>query len=336
MKLIHTADLHLKKSFNNINFDKKTRQEDLWITFESIVRASNDVDFLLLCGDLFEREFFSLSDFKRFFQTLESTRAKVLICFGNHDYVMDKEIFEIVDIPENVYIFGNTLDFFEFGDTRFYGFSWDRDSDPKINLKINLDNNFTNILMMHGSYEDMDKYFSFSKESIEGYDFVFLGHIHKSSEPAKNVYYPGSPEGLSFSETGKRTYNLVNIVDKNIFVEKIKSNRREIVNETIDVTDMELYGLIETISKFSNDDVVRIELVGKTDNPKYFFETLKDRFTNIVFSNQMKMRIDLEEIIDRNQDNFLGKYLERLNHDNPLERRAIEIGLELLGEEDEI
>lgn len=336
MKLIHTADLHLKKSFNNINFDKKTRQEDLWITFENIVRASNDVDFLLLCGDLFEREFFSLSDFKRFFQTLESTRAKVLICFGNHDYVMDKEIFEIVDIPENVYIFGNTLDFFEFGDTRFYGFSWDRDSDPKINLKTDLDDNFTNILMIHGSYEDMDKYFSFSKESIEDYDFVFLGHIHKSSEPAKNVYYPGSPEGLSFSETGDRTYNLVNIVDKNIFVEKIKSNRREIVNETIDVTGMELYGLIEIISKFSNDYVVRIELVGKTDNPKYFFETLKDRFTNIVFSNQMKMRIDLEEIIIRNQDNFLGKYLERLNHDNPLERRAIEIGLELLGEEDEI
>ncbi len=336
MKLIHTADLHLKKSFNNINFDKKTRQEDLWITFENIVRASNDVDFLLLCGDLFEREFFSLSDFKRFFQTLESTRAKVLICFGNHDYVMDKEIFEIVDIPENVYIFGNKLDFFEFGDTRFYGFSWDRDSDPKINLKINLDDNFTNILMMHGSYEDMDKYFSFSKESIADYDFVFLGHIHKSLEPAKNVYYPGSPEGLSFSETGKRTYNLVNIVDKNIFVEKIKSNRREIVNETIDVTGMELYGLIETISKFSNDDVVRIELVGKTDNPKYFFETLKERFTNIAFSNQMKMKIDLEEIIYRNQDNFLGKYLERLNLDNPLERRAIEIGLELLGEEDEI
>lgn len=336
MKLIHTADLHLKKSFNNINFDKKTRQEDLWITFENIVRASNDVDFLLLCGDLFEREFFSLSDFKRFFQTLESTRAKVLICFGNHDYVMDKEIFKIVDIPENVYIFGNKLDFFEFGDTRFYGFSWDRDSDPEINLKIELDDNFTNILMMHGSYEDMDKYFSFSKESVEDYDFVFLGHIHKSSEPAKNVYYPGSPEGLSFSETGKRTYNLVNIVDKNIFVEKIKSNCRDIVNETIDVTDMELYGLIETISKFKKSDVIRIELVGKTDNPKYFFEILKDRFTNIVFSNQMKMKIHLEEIIIRNQDNFLGKYLERLNHDNPLERRAIEIGLELLGEEDEI
>ena len=336
MKLIHTGDLHLKKSFNNINFDKKLRQQDLWITFENIVKASNDVDFLLLCGDLYEREFFTLSDLKRFFQTLASTSARVLLCFGNHDFIVDREVLDIVDIPENVYIFGNSLDYFEFEDTRFYGFSWDRDSDPKIDLNINLDHNFTNILMIHGSYEDMDKYFSFTKEDILRYDFVFLGHIHKSCEPAKNVYYSGSPEGLSFSETGDRTYNLVNIVDKNIILEKIKSNRRYVVNEKIDVTGVELYKLIDRISKFSDEDVVRIELMGKAENPKYFFETLNERFPSIVFENKMEMKVNLEEIIDRNQDNFLGKYLEKLSLDKPLERRAIKIGLELLGDYNEI
>ena len=76
--------------------------------------------------------------------------------------------------------------------------------------------------------------------------------------------------------------------------------------------------------------------MGKAENPKYFFETLNERFPSIVFENKMDMKVNLEEIIEGNQDNFLGKYLEKLSLDKPLERRAIEIGLELLGDYNEI
>lgn len=332
MQFIHTADFHLKKSFNNINFDRNTRREDLWLTFERIVKDASNVDFLVIAGDIFEREYFTISDFKRLFSTLDSIDTDVIIAFGNHDYINDTEIFELLKIPPNVHIFTDKISYFEFNDVRFYGFSWNSDDDPEIELKFDLDSSFTNILVMHASFGSIDKYYSFNEEDVEDFSYVALGHIHKNMMLGKNSYYPGSPEGLSFAETGERTYNLVTIEDKNIFVEKVPCNTRLVVNTEVDVTDLEIFEIIEQIESFSPQDVIRISLVGRTNNPSFILSTLKERFKEILFVDEMETVLNLEEISTLNENNVLGKFLKKLEGEDELTKRAIEIGIELLGD----
>ncbi len=114
MKFIHTADLHLDSPF--LGLKNHSLPDDLWekihqSTFDSfqkiIDEAINDqVDFVLLVGDLFDREersvaadAFLMAQLNR----LKDHEIDAFISFGNHDYsTADPSSF---GYPDNTYVF---------------------------------------------------------------------------------------------------------------------------------------------------------------------------------------------------------------------------------------
>lgn len=77
----------------------------------------------------------------------------------------------------------------------------------------------SNISMSHevrrGTEMDLASFFSepvLPVSTLEPFDYVALGHIHVRQNPAHNIWYPGSPDRISFREaTAPKTFNRVTL-----------------------------------------------------------------------------------------------------------------------------
>ncbi|WP_220729466.1 metallophosphoesterase family protein [Apilactobacillus zhangqiuensis] len=229
MKFIHAADLHLESPFKGLKNDEtpnglwKQIYESTFKSFERIVNDAieYDVDFVLLAGDLFDRDNQTPKTYDFFqsqMQKLDENNIDVYMIYGNHDYFdMQKES---VSFPKNVHVFGNdvetktfTLDGKKIAITGFsYANKWI--TDKKIDeypVKSDVD---VQIGMLHGGLEQTgDHYAPFSLEDLIGkkYDYWALGHIHKRQQLNENplVFYSGNIQGRHKNEPGDKGYLLV-------------------------------------------------------------------------------------------------------------------------------
>lgn len=230
MKFIHTADLHLASPFQGLT----NMPDQLWkqiynstfAAFEKIVDAaiSNQVDFVLIVGDIYDGERKSIAAvnfFQEQMDRLAQRRIPVFLCYGNHDYQSNPD--KAPNLPANVHVLGNQIstDRLSLADgttvaiTGFsYGKRWiDHDMaagyPPKgtVNWQIG---------MLHGALHqagDNNHYAPFTLDELKSkhYDYWALGHIHKhqvlASDPA--IVYSGNPQGRHKNEAGDHGYYLV-------------------------------------------------------------------------------------------------------------------------------
>lgn len=207
MKLLHTADIHL-------------REKEHLDTLSVIIKTANEngCDTLLVCGDLFDKEgsFRELAGLIP--KVLEEFRGEVLILPGNHDaealkgkqslssnstvlasddLVIRRKMdnFELIAVP-----YRDGLCFKDIGPV---------DCDPDSSL-----------LMAHGSYystdffyEDSKDYFPMFEEDLrDRFRYVALGHYHKPVRLKLGrtvVINPGSPRPTRDTDTGKRYAALI-------------------------------------------------------------------------------------------------------------------------------
>src|SRR5699024_9332339 len=166
---------------------------------------------LFITGDIFEEDVFNLGDIRRLrdsFLTLNDT--KIIISTGNHDTLKKSSLYELIEWPENVYIFGNkNIEKFEFQElnTVIWGFSWEKNEYKSSDfLEVqDLDPNKTNILLIHGDLTNSESnYLPLDKNKLVsiGFNYIALGHIHKPKLISEKIAYCGSPEPLDFGETG--------------------------------------------------------------------------------------------------------------------------------------
>ncbi len=102
MKILHTADWHIGKSLHKFELE-----EDHLLFFEWLINTikEEEVDLLLVAGDVFEMSNPSAQARKIYYQVLQqliSKNTKVIITGGNHDSVAmlnaPREILEALDI----------------------------------------------------------------------------------------------------------------------------------------------------------------------------------------------------------------------------------------------
>lgn len=217
MKFVHIADIHFDVPFSSLNRIQKLgdiRRLEQREVFKKVIQyiKANNIEYLFISGDLYEHQYIRQSTIEyigKLFEEISDT--KIYISPGNHDPFIINSYYNKYKFSENVHIFGHEIQVIRNEGVNIYGYGfsdfYDRNSrieEIKLNRKEDI-----NILITHGSTDsgnEQDKEYnplSEKKLSQIGFDYIALGHIHKSNyanQNFENIIYPGSLISLGFDE----------------------------------------------------------------------------------------------------------------------------------------
>lgn len=355
MKFVHIADMHFDIPFTTLdknNFGQQRRLEQRQV-FRKIIEyiEQNKVEYLFICGDLYEQEYVKQSTIEYINQLFKQIpETKIYIVAGNHDPYLKNSYYNQYNWSDNVYIFSNELTKIDNGNIHIYGYGFNsfymqNSLIEQINIQEKQD---INILLTHGSIdsskdENYNQYNPISKNQLQkiGFNYVALGHIHKLSykdEENQNIVYPGSTISLGFDELGEHGMIIGEIDDnKKLNIEFIPLDEKEFVETTLDVSNIftkeELIEKINMLELLENK-FYKVILIGERNFEinKYEIEKYVDEKI-IKIKNNTNIKQNLEEIAKQNnlKGIFVKNMLEKIK-ENPEQKekitRAIEIGLE--------
>lgn len=221
MKILHTADIHLRNS-----------EDERWEALQTLIKAGKKekIDLLIISGDLFDKDV-KADILRPKIQSLFTNNGfKIIIIPGNHD--QNSYEHGLFFGPETKVLreFG---DIFDFQNTRILGIPFEDIQENELAEKLSLLSeklapDKKNIIVCHG--ELLDAFFSrgdFGEEGEKRYmpfrlahfqelgvDYVLAGHFHTNfdvRETKKGSYfvYPGSPVSITKKEIGRRKANLL-------------------------------------------------------------------------------------------------------------------------------
>lgn len=258
MKVLHTADLHLDRSFEGIKTIPHQISEHLQQanqqTLKNIIDLAieNQVDSVIFAGDTFHQSRTSVKTQAYFIAEmyrLQKQDIKVIMTFGNHDYYVKERYW--FDFPDNVLLFCS-----ETVETKYfvtknqekvavssfsYQHPWIKKSkleefpvkDQTVDIHIGIYHGDANINKNEQNYAPF--YLQEMKE--KGYDYWALGHVHQPKIISANplIVYTGTPQGHTKKETRLRGVATVTI----------DSGRASIHFESVATIDwqVELYSL---------------------------------------------------------------------------------------------
>lgn len=223
MKILHTADLHLR------GYD-----DDRWRTLKRLISIGEQekVEIFIVSGDLFDKNVDAQNLRPRIREVLSNTGFKIVLLPGNHDGESYKGG---MYFGADVSILTNVNEPFEHGDLRIWGFPFEPMEAEKVlgmlrSLSSKLTGEKVNILLFHG--ELLDAFFSrrdFGEEEVGRYmpvklsyfrdlnvQYVLAGHFHsrfdlRKLENGGYFIYPGSPISITKGEIGQRKVNIFEV-----------------------------------------------------------------------------------------------------------------------------
>lgn len=228
---IHCADLHLDRPFQGLRslpaeLTARVR-ESTFRSFRRMIDAAiaNQVDFIVIAGDLFDEENRSLRAQARFrdgMRRLEEYGIQAFVIHGNHDPLGGD--WAALSWPDNVHLFGAEVETIPFIKNRkvaaqLHGFSYAERAvaEKKISFYEKTGEAPYHIGILHGQADgsggEHASYAPFTVNELleKDFDYWALGHIHKrqllSEQPV--IHYPGNIQGLNPKETGEKGCTLV-------------------------------------------------------------------------------------------------------------------------------
>jgi DNA repair exonuclease SbcCD nuclease subunit len=279
MKFIHTADIHLGKSFAFLG-DKGSLLREVQIeTLEKIAHLaqSESVDFLIIAGDLFESNAVSSRLVRKTTDIFKSIDPiPVLVSPGTHDLLDEGSVYRRKEFQGlNIKVFGIEGTVIKVKDAAIHGRANDTKQGgvhPLRELKPDTEAKF-NIAVIHASVEiegkaNPDDYLVSTKEiAASGMDYVALGHWHRMNDFSNRgiaAWYSGSPEATTFDEADKAGHVLLVNLGEKTTVEPKKVGQYEWLDKTLDVTISMPGDLLNSeIKKLSGEKVLlRLQLKG--------------------------------------------------------------------------
>ncbi len=344
MKILHTADLHLKEG-------EPQRLEILkWLIQKG---RELKIDAFLIAGDLFDSDNDATILRPAVRRIFEPGPFKILIIPGNHDtisyssnYDYGQNTIQLTQTPfEIIELAGLNIAGVPYQNKKF--------SECVINLPRNID-----ILIIHGTLYDTSFIFSMISDLETAYmpiyptnleniaHYVALGHIHShtfsSTYQNTQVVYPGSPIALDTKCIGKRfTYY--------IDIDRAKLNIKPLEVENAPYWEEREFFVFPGIEEKILKDIDEYLSAGATRNIMYniylkgFIAESDKIFNNSV--NHLKekyakkfldLRLTLDNIQswDKIMQNPLAKkFIERTEGlNNELRKKIFEITLPIFGE----
>ena len=220
---IHAADIHLGSTIQLPQVDISKQQQELlaeanYTAFASLVETAiaEEVDFLLLAGDVYDKQQRSIQANQFFNQQCERLAKHsipVYIIAGNHDSLNSRS--NLFSPPDNVVEFGyQTVEQYQISaaeETRAnllgQSYQYPTEQNP---LHLEYESNYEylfNIALLHTQLEaEQSNYIPATKQELKensSVDYWALGHIHQcqiehSTDPV--IAYPGIPQGRDFGE----------------------------------------------------------------------------------------------------------------------------------------
>ena len=246
MNFVHIADMHFDSPFVNLA-DKEgfgdIRRMDQRNAFKKLITyiKENKIPYLFISGDMYEHKYVKKSTIQyinNLFQEIPET--KIFISPGNHDPYVKNSFYNQFEWSKNVKIFNSKIEKVSYDDVDIYGYGFNNfycDNCGIENLKIENPEKI-NVLVIHGTLNgavlEDNNYNPISEKTLKekGFDYVALGHIHKSNHVVntqdadilnnnikgkaenKKIVYPGSTVSMGFDELGKHGM-IVGKIEKN-------------------------------------------------------------------------------------------------------------------------
>ena len=357
MKFLHMADMHFDTPFtvlNNRNKLGEKRRLEQREAFRKIIEyiKNNQIEYFFISGDLYDNEYIrktTIEYINNCFKEIPNT--KIFISPGNHDPYINNSMYKTFNWNNNVYIFNEKLNIIENKDCDIYGFGFN-DFHYRNNIldEIEIKNKEKiNILITHGTLNggtsfDME-YNPLNKTKLKElkFDYVALGHIHKSdydSEEEQRIVYPGSTISMGFDELGKHGVIVGEIEKENIKLNFIPMDEKEFKEMELNISDIfSEEELIEKINNLNleNNIFYKLILIGDKNFEINIYNLFKYILNeNIIkIKNKTKLKLNLEELAKENnlKGLFVKEILEELNqnnYDKKILENALEIGLEII------
>lgn len=294
MRIIHTADVHLDRCFTGAGMSShfgNRRRQSLRDVFQDIITRAKEwpADILLIAGDLFEHERVT-RDLVAFLATQFASipNTLVFIAPGNHDSCLPDSPYLTESWPENVHVFctpdWETVEVNN-GEAFVHGFGFDSpyiSQNPFGHLLIPEETKHAiHVAVAHGSERshqppDKEDYAPFTAQdaAVPGLDYLALGHFHRLQEIKGDfdtkVNYSGSPEGLSFKESGMHHFLEIEFDDSGTKVTPKASSRNVYIDEAIACDELKSsHEVIEAIRALAKSvdarPIGRITLTGSCE-----------------------------------------------------------------------
>lgn len=280
-KFIHCADLHLGSRFSGIrsrNGDlAKKMTESTFSSFSRIagLARSEDADFMVISGDVFDKETITPLTRFRFAEILEDMKIPCFIAWGNHDHTTSWE--DSIPLPGNVHEFGGEpeqliLDLKNGGTVEVSGISFtSKNTSEDLAIKLNGRKDVFTVGCVHCDVDSQDGS-GYAPTRLgdlipKNIDYWALGHIHKRAVLHERPYvvYPGNSQGRNIKESGEKGAYVVK-VSSDIVTEMRFVPTQTMVWEKmeVDITGCDLGSFVERASSLiERDSVVRLVINGR-------------------------------------------------------------------------
>ena len=329
IKILHCADLHLDSPFEGLSSGKaslrRREQRELLKRLSELARTE-EVDLLLLSGDLLDSDNTYYETGEELNQCLRSLTVPVFIAPGNHDYYSPKSPYARLKLPQNVYVFTkNEVEGVELGELGVcvYGAAFtEKRSGPLLRgVSAQRREDMLNIMCIHGDVGGKsDDYNPISQEEIaaSGMDYIGLGHIHKASglKKAGDTWYswPGCPEGRGFDETGEKTVNLIRLSKEGCELETRCIAGRRYESVKLDITGVDpLLAIHTSLPDDTMQDIYRITLTGEAEGNldiNRLYSNLDEMFFELQIRDETRIYRGLWDYAG--EDSLRGLFLKKL------------------------
>lgn len=355
VKILHTGDLHLGASFAHSRLPGqigKIRRQELWETFNRIIETvkREDVQLLLIAGDLLEYNYCSTADIRRIDRKFrEIANVHVCISPGNHDPAVADALYNTYGWSSNVHIFREEkIEKIKFDDinTVVWGLGWNRGEirEPLLERFYAADDDCINILLLHCDVTAGEKssiYLPVSTEQLanSGVHYAALGHIHKKGEITHKGRivgrYCGSPEPLDFGETGQHGVYTGEVSRDMCWMQFKPVAKRQFVNKTIQVNpsltvDEIAEAIRENVNLEGANNLFRFKLAGSLDreielDTHYLMENTGAFYASV--EDNTHPDYDMESMVQSGANGIRSKFsarmLDRIGNELNTGRKAV-------------
>lgn len=306
MKILFTADLHIKLGQKNVPVEWAKKRYDKLFREICDICARENVELLILGGDIFDK-LPNMAELELYFDFMMRIRCDTIIYSGNHEADKKNTTFlsNLKDITYQISCAtGNhrihILDDFK----TMYGIDFIPYNKLKEYHPANIDFH-SRILCTHVRGEILPHVKpEVPLELFERWDLVLAGDLHSHSNSQRNILYPGSPITTSFHRTLVDTGVLLvdtdtleykwQVLDMPQLIRKTIQAGEPMPQTDYDHTIYEVEGDMSELSGLENSELLDKKVVKR------------DTDTTLILSPEMTIAHEVEEYL---------KYVLGLNDD---------------------